>query len=1360
MTASLPSQSPVSSPVPSKDRPSQKPQKSRWRSLRRIGPLTILLLTGSLILYLNSDAFQEAVRKRVVAELEHSTGGRAEIRSSKLKLWGLQFEANGIAIHGSEGPKDAPYLQADRILVQGKILSLFSRRLALSNLLIEHPVVDIIVYPDGRTNQPTRPPSESQPSSGAPIVDLAVERVEINNGELLFNQHKIPFEMVGERFSAGVTYSAADKSYVGNVSLSLLSARYRNSQPLHGDLGLSFRLGPTQAEITSLKLAVDHSTLDASGTVVNYNRPAIQLRYKASLDLPELAKTVKVAEIRTGRLDLDGSAKYENGRYALEGRLHGYGLGWRDSTVNFAGIELMSPFTFDPEKLSLSKIAVRGLGGKAAGDFQLANWSAPATEKKNPQKASAKLHLERMELDQILAAFFIGDPLASPQKAGLGGAVSGEVGASWEKKARDAVIVADVKIDAPLNRSDERIPFSGEVKGSYGVRDHRADIIVANLTTPKMQVNGSGALAAQNSQFNFTLNAVDIIEFQPILDYLRTGLRLPIHKAGRTSFHGSLFGIIFDPSVKGHLELQNFDTPAELFTRASQSTHGRNIHWDSLASDLVYTPFGLRVDNGQLRHGSSTIAFSGTLGLDDGRFDAATSEIAATGRVDHIDVGEVQSLAGLQYPVGAILGGSIHMNGTANSLRGSGDLQLTGIVAYGEPFRSFKSDFSFDGTESQFKNILLAHNGAKLSGSAAYSPGNKAFRFDLTGTGISIEDFHRFVPQRVKIEGKAEFHFTGAGSLDAPIINGQASLRNLVLNGEQVGDLTAKAETHGVDLHLSANSSFRQALFTLDGDIQLRDDFPGKVTVKFDHLNFDPLILAYLQGKITEHSSLDGSIELRGPMKNLRSLSGEGTIQQLAATVENVKLKNNGPIHFSFAKEALQVDQFHIGGDGTDLSLHGGVQLVGAHNLDLQSNGHLNLKLLEGYYPGVVPTGMTSFTVHAAGPAEHPRIDGNMEVVDGGLAFTDFPNGLSQINGSLAFAEDRIQIRKLTARTGGGLLDLGGFITYRNGVYFDVTATGKDIRLRYPAGLSSSASANLRYTGSAQSSVLSGDVIITRFAINPHFDFAQYLASSKNSILPSAQNPFLDNLRLDVRVATTPELRVETSLAKVSGDADLRLRGTVGKPAVLGRVNIAEGDISLNGTRYRLERGDIAFTNPQMIQPVVNAEISARVRDYDIVIGFHGPIDKLSTTYRSDPPLPTGDIIALLAFGRTRTQDVYNSQPGQNLSDSLTDNATDAVLGQALSTVVGSRVQRLFGVSSVKIDPQIGGQVNNPNPRVTIEQQIKNNLTVTYVSNLSQSSAEQVIQVEYNVTKGISIVAVRDQNGILSFDVRLKKRKR
>jgi translocation and assembly module TamB len=160
------------------------------------------------------------------------------------------------------------------------------------------------------------------------------------------------------------------------------------------------------------------------------------------------------------------------------------------------------------------------------------------------------------------------------------------------------------------------------------------------------------------------------------------------------------------------------------------------------------------------------------------------------------------------------------------------------------------------------------------------------------------------------------------------------------------------------------------------------------------------------------------------------------------------------------------------------------------------------------------------------------------------------------------------------------------------------------------------------------------------------------------------------------------------------------------------------------------------------------------VSDYDISIGLHGTAEKLNTTYRSDPPLPTADVFALLAFGRT-TDQAYTAPQ----SNAYTESASSAVLGSALNAAVSSRVQKLFGASRIKIDPEVGGAGNNPNARLTVEQQVSGNITLTYITNLAQS-AQQVIEFQYNVNRNVSIVGERDEYGVVGFEVQVRQRKR
>jgi len=174
--------------------------------------------------------------------------------------------------------------------------------------------------------------------------------------------------------------------------------------------------------------------------------------------------------------------------------------------------------------------------------------------------------------------------------------------------------------------------------------------------------------------------------------------------------------------------------------------------------------------------------------------------------------------------------------------------------------------------------------------------------------------------------------------------------------------------------------------------------------------------------------------------------------------------------------------------------------------------------------------------------------------------------------------------------------------------------------------------------------------------------------------------------------------------------------------------------------------------------PVLDLQMSTRVRDYDVTVNLNGELSKLNVKYRSEPPLPSADIIALLALGRTREESaaLQNSSPSP-----FSQEASNLILTQALNATVSNRVQRLFGVSRIKIDPQGLSTETNPSrgPQVTIEQQVAGNLTLTYSTNVSQAS-QQIIQAEYNVSRNVSVVGLRDQNGVVSIDVRIRQRKK
>jgi translocation and assembly module TamB len=108
-------------------------------------------------------------------------------------------------------------------------------------------------------------------------------------------------------------------------------------------------------------------------------------------------------------------------------------------------------------------------------------------------------------------------------------------------------------------------------------------------------------------------------------------------------------------------------------------------------------------------------------------------------------------------------------------------------------------------------------------------------------------------------------------------------------------------------------------------------------------------------------------------------------------------------------------------------------------------------------------------------------------------------------------------------------------------------------------------------------------------------------------------------------------------------------------------------------------------------------------------------------------------------------------------SQSFMSTGTNTLLGQAVAAPISGRLQRFFGVSKLKIDPQLTGINAVPQARLTIEQQVSRDVTLTYITNLAQAN-QQIIRLEWDINRNWSVVALREDNGAFGIDFFFKKR--
>jgi translocation and assembly module TamB len=241
-------------------------------------------------------------------------------------------------------------------------------------------------------------------------------------------------------------------------------------------------------------------------------------------------------------------------------------------------------------------------------------------------------------------------------------------------------------------------------------------------------------------------------------------------------------------------------------------------------------------------------------------------------------------------------------------------------------------------------------------------------------------------------------------------------------------------------------------------------------------------------------------------------------------------------------------------------------------------------------------------------------------------------------------------------------------------------------------------------------------------------------------------------MKLNIAVQSTNQMNLVSSQVSIKGDANLRVVGTAADPVILGRSNLTGGEFFLAGNRYQVDHGTIDFLNPVRTEPVLNIQVKTTINQYNITLGLNGPVERLQTTYTSDPALPPVDIINLIATGKTVESAAANPSPSP--TSAL---GAQSLLASGISSQVSGKIAKLAGVSQLQIDPGLGtdnGQ--NPGARVAIQQRVTSNLLVTFATDIT-STQRQAIQIEYKFNPKWSVSGTRNQNGGFGVDGRYRK---
>jgi len=729
------------------------------------------------------------------------------------------------------------------------------------------------------------------------------------------------------------------------------------------------------------------------------------------------------------------------------------------------------------------------------------------------------------------------------------------------------------------------------------------------------------------------------------------------------------------------------------------------------------------------------------------------------------------------FPARGNLTCNVHFSGTARNPQGSLDLNLSNAALYQEPIDQLRADVTYSARSIELKKFALVAGGSRIEATANYdhSPENlRAGDLDFrVNTGkIDLRRIHNIQSRRPGLTGQLQLDADGKLTVNLSgmhilphRLNANLSANGLAEQGKNLGDLTLTANTAGSRTNFALDSNLADAIIRGRGSATLAGGYPVNAEVAFQGAAWSrlqaltgpsgtsPSFEAIADGQATVSGPATKLAELRGSLKltrvNLNSLVAGGSRGP-------VVIQNQGPIALEVDRGVARIVSLHLAGAGTDIQAHGAASFQG-QGLDVSVNANSNLSVIKQLNRDMTASGNIVLAATARGSIDHPLVNGRLELHDASLAHPEFANSLSNANGIVQFNGSSASIQNLTAESGGGKITASGFVALRDTLRFGLRTTASHMRVAVQQGVSLTVDANMSLTGTPQGSLVSGMVTIDQIDYAPTSDFGTLLSRATPPVA-SSESPVLDQMKLDVQVRTSSATTVRSSLAEsLQADANLRVRGTASNPGILGRINITEGQLAFFNSTYTVDAGTIAFYDPVRINPVLNLSLETQVKGVDVVLRVTGPIDNMKLSYTSDPPFQFQEIVALLATGKVPTSDptLLANQPSEP-SHTVAQLGESAIVSKALADPVSSQLQRVFGVSQIKIDPTFTGSSTLPEAKLTLEQRIANNVTFRYVTDVNDPNGE-IIRIDWALNQQWTAIGMRDQNGIVSIKLAYKK---
>ncbi|WP_321323222.1 translocation/assembly module TamB domain-containing protein [uncultured Parasphingorhabdus sp.] len=248
------------------------------------------------------------------------------------------------------------------------------------------------------------------------------------------------------------------------------------------------------------------------------------------------------------------------------------------------------------------------------------------------------------------------------------------------------------------------------------------------------------------------------------------------------------------------------------------------------------------------------------------------------------------------------------------------------------------------------------------------------------------------------------------------------------------------------------------------------------------------------------------------------------------------------------------------------------------------------------------------------------------------------------------FTNDRLEVTALTAKAGDGTISGKGFVSLSSakGYPLQLALDLDNATLAQGSDLAARATGEIQVVNNSNNpATIRGRIRLpeTRYKI-------VYEGSTKVATLSGVRRkPALGrkkitgdaepvsgvpgNWKLDIDLVADNQIYVSGMGLDSEWSADIKVRGTTGKPELTGGIDLIRGTLGFAGRSFDLETGRLRFNGGSMTNPALTLVASGEADDVDISINITGSAENPEIAFSSTPGLPQDEIMARILFGNS-----------------------------------------------------------------------------------------------------------------------------